>query len=76
MSESIHTFSESIHYVIFGQNFALTTPLFIYSLPHITQIIESFASILSRSLKLIVHAFFKIKHFFLESLCSLSHKIC
>ena len=34
--------------------------------------IESFASILSRSQKLTVHTFFKIKHFFFESLCSLS----
>jgi len=73
MSESIHTFSESIHYVVFGRNFTLTTPLYVYSHPHNTQNMESFASILSRSQKLIVHTFFKIKHFFLESFCTLSH---
>ena len=44
-------------------------PFLLYSLPHNTQSIESFTSILSRSQKLIVHTFFKIKHFFLESLC-------
>ena len=47
----------------------LTTYTLIFT---ISKIIESFASILSRSQKLIVHTFFKIKHFFLESLCSLS----
>jgi len=31
------------------------------------------ATILSRTQKLFVHKFFKIKHFFLESLCTLSH---
>jgi len=49
------------------------SPLSINSLLLINpNIIESFATILSRSQKLIVHTFFKIKHFFLESLCSLS----
>ena len=47
--ESIHTFSESFHYVVFCQNFALASPFYIYSLPHNTKIIESFAFILSRS---------------------------
>jgi len=65
LSEFIHTFSESIHYVVFGRNFALATPFYIYSLHHNTEIIDSFAYILSRSQKLIVHKFFKIKHFFL-----------
>jgi len=59
----IHSFSEPIHYVV----------LYINSPPHNSQFIESFATILSRSQKLFVHKFFKIKHFFLESLCTLSH---
>ena len=49
--------------------FKAWTLFYIYSLPHNTQSIESFASILSRSQKLIAHTFFKIEHFFLESLC-------
>jgi len=48
LSESNHTLSESIHYVVFGQIFALTTLPYIYSYPHNTQTTESFASILSR----------------------------
>jgi len=40
---------------------------------HNSKIIESFATILSRSQKLFVHTFFKIKHFFLESIYTLSH---
>jgi len=54
------------------KNLYLVTPHYINPSHHNSQIIESFASILSRSQKLIVHTFFKIKHFFLESLCSLS----
>jgi hypothetical protein len=73
LSESIQTLSESIHSVVFGWKFALAILFYIYWLPHNTKIIESFASILSRSQKLVVHKFFKIKHFFLESLCTLSH---
>jgi len=73
LSESIHTLSESIQYIVFGRCFALATFFYIYSVPHNTQIIESFATIHSRSQKLIAHKFYKIKHFFLESLCSLSH---
>ena len=55
------------------EKITLALILYIYSLSHNSQNIESFASILSRSQKLIVHKFFKIKHFFLESLCTLSH---
>jgi len=69
----IHKLAESLHTVIFVRKFALALSFYIYSLPHITKFIESFATILSRSQKLFVHKFFKIKHFFLESLCTLSH---
>jgi len=46
--ESIHTLIESIQYVVFDRNIALATLFYIYSLPRNTQIIESFAFILSR----------------------------
>jgi len=72
LSESIHTFNESIHLVVFARKFALALLFYIYSLSHNPKIIESFATILYRSQKLFVHKFFKIKHFFLESLCTLS----
>jgi len=75
LSESIHTFSESNHLAVFRRKFALAFIFYIYSLSHNSQSIESFKSIISRSQKFIVHKFFKIKHFFLESLCALSHMI-
>jgi hypothetical protein len=53
-------------------NFELPLLHYINSPPHNFQFIESFASILSWSEKLFVHKFFKIKHFFLESLWTLS----
>jgi len=67
-----HSFIESTHVVDFVRKFTLVHLFYKYSLPHNFQFIETFATILSRSQKLIVHTFFKIKHFFLESLCSLS----
>jgi len=70
--ESIQLFNKSIHTFVFLRKFSLTTFPYILSSPHNSQFIESFATILSRSKKLIVHKFFEIKHFFLESLCSLS----
>jgi len=70
--EWIQIVSESIHTVHFVRKFRLSPCSYILYYPHNSNFIESFASILSRSQKLIVHAFFKIKHFFLESLCSLS----
>jgi len=72
MSGSINNFTESIHFV-FTRKIALVLLLYIYSLPHNPKIIESFVTILSRPQKLFVHKFVKIKHFFLESLCTLSH---
>ena len=72
-SESIRLLNESIHSVIPTRNFTLSLLLYINSPPLNSTFIESFATIHSRSQKLIVHKFFKIKHFFLESLCSLSH---
>ena len=72
MSESIQPFSELIHSVLLVWKLYLFTPHCIFYPSHNSKIIESFASILSRSQKLIVQTFFKIKHFFLESLCSLS----
>ena len=50
--------------LVLGKNLNLLS-FSIYTHSHNTQNIESFASILSRSPKLIVHKFFKIKHFFL-----------
>jgi len=44
--------------VVYRQKFALALILYIYSLSHDSQSIESFASILSRSQKIIVHTFF------------------
>jgi len=73
MSESIQYFTESIHLVDFTRKIALGLIFYIYSLSHLPKIIESFATILSRSQKLFVHKFFKIKHFFLESICTLTH---
>jgi len=70
--ESIQIVSESIHTVHFVRKFGLSPCSYILYSPHNSKIIESFATILSRSQKLIVHIFFKIKYFFLESLCSLS----
>ena len=49
LSESIHNFSELIQKVIFAQKLAHTLIYYIYSLAHNSQIIESFATILSRS---------------------------
>jgi len=72
LSESTQPFSESIQFVYFLRKLSLFTPYYIYTSLHNFKIIESFATILFRSKKLIVHTFFKIKHFFLESLCSLS----
>jgi len=72
MSESIHQVNESIQPVVFVRQLSLFTLYYINTFLLNFKIIESFASILSRSQKLIVHIFFKIKHFFLESLCSLS----
>ena len=71
-SESIQTVSELIQSVVFVRKFSRSNLSYILLSPHFSKTIESFASILSRSQKLIVHTFFKIKHFFLESLCSLS----
>jgi len=70
--ELIQLVSESIHTVNFVRNFSFSTLSYILFSPHISKFIESFATILSRSQKLLVNTFFKIKHFFLESLCSLS----
>jgi hypothetical protein len=72
MSESIQWVSESIQFVILIRKLCLFTLYYINTLPSQLQIIESFASILSRSQKLIVHTLFKIEHFFLKLLCSLS----
>jgi len=72
LSESIQAFRESIQSVKFVRKLSLFTLHNIYTSLHISKSIKSFATILSRSQKLIVHIFFKIKHFFLESLCSLS----
>ena len=63
LSESIHASSESIQSVNFVQKLSLITPYYIYISLHITKSIESFAYILSRSQKLIVHTFFKINTF-------------
>jgi len=73
LSESVHHFSESIHLVVFTRKFTLALIFYIYHFSHNSKIIESFAYILSRSQNLIARKFFKIKHFFLESLCTLSH---
>ena len=70
--ESIQTVSESIQSVFLVWKFSSSLFSYILFFPLNSKGIESFASILSRSQKLIVHTFFKIKHFFLESLCSLS----
>jgi len=69
LSESIQIFNESIQSVILVRKLSLFSLYYIYSFSHNSKIIESFASILSRSQKLIAQTFFKIKHFFLESLC-------
>jgi len=65
LSESIQAFSESIQFVKFVRKLSLFTPHYIYTPLPFFKVIESFASILSRSQKLIAHTFFKIKHFFL-----------
>jgi len=68
LSELIQPFIESIRSVKSVRKLCLVTPHYINPSPHNSQLIESFASILSRSQKLTEHIFFKIKHFFLESL--------
>jgi len=72
-SESIQSIIESIHSVKSVRKLCLVTSHYINPSPHNSQLIESFASILSRSQKLIEHKFFKIQHFFLESLFSLRY---
>jgi len=67
--ESIQTLNKSIQTIHFVWILSLPFPYYIYSSSYNSQFIESFTSILSRSQKLIAHTFFKIKHFFLESLC-------
>ena len=69
VSESIHCSIESIQLAIFVRILSLLTHYYIYSFSHNSKNIESFASILFRSQKLIAHTFFKNKHFFLESRC-------
>ena len=75
LSESTQAFDESIQSVNFVRKLSIFTLYYIYTSLHNFKIIESFATILSRSQKLIVHTFFNVKHFFLESLCSLSVQI-
>ena len=72
--ESIQSFNESIQSIHFGQKSSLSHCSYILPSPLNSKFIESFASILSRSPKLIAHTFFKIKHFFLESLCDAVRK--
>ena len=73
MSESIHTLSESIHSVVFGRNFALATLFYIYTQFLITPNSLNHLHLFFLGLKNTEYKFFKIKHFFLESLFSLSH---
>ena len=68
-TELIHSLNESIHTISFTRKFTLPLLYYINSPPLNTKIIESFATIISRSQKLIVHTYFKIKQFFIESLC-------
>lgn len=54
----IFLLSESIHFILFVRKLCLFTPHYIFSLFHNSKFIESFASILSRSQKFILHTFF------------------
>jgi len=68
--DSIGQWIDSIF--VFVRKLSLLTLYYINTFLLNFKIIESFASILSRSQKLNVHTFFEIIHFFFELLCSLS----